>query len=353
MRRKAATIRDIAQKAGVGVSTVSYVLNGNDQHVSPATRDLILSTARDLNYRPNAIARSMVKRKTATIGLIISELQNPLFMPVTEGVEEILRGEGYQILLASAENVESEIEVIETLRAQQVEGLIVMSLSLQYPDAHLRRLVQEDVPLVVINRDLRTLEINRVQFDDLGAGRQATQHLIDLGHKMISTISGPMNTEPFRQRRSAMNRLQGWQEAMSAAGLPAPEEWVFVGGYTYEGGYRACDQFIEYRRGSLERPTALFVASDTMAVGALKRLHEAGIGIPQEVAVITIGDAPFSAYTYPALTTLALPVVEAGRLAAQLLIGWLKDGAPQTVTCATLRFDLKIRESCGAILQNR
>src|SRR4051812_21848378 len=109
MGRKAATIRDVAKYAGVGVSTVSYVLNGHDNHVSPTTRDLILAAARDLNYRPNAIARSMVRRKTATIGLIITELQNALFIPVTEGVEEVLRTEGYHILLASAGDMAGEI----------------------------------------------------------------------------------------------------------------------------------------------------------------------------------------------------------------------------------------------------
>ena len=111
MRRKAVTIRDVAKLAGVGISTVSYVLNGNDQHVGPTTREQILAAARELNYRPNAIARSMVKQTTSTIGLIITELQNQLFVPIVEGVEEILRGHGYHILLASAADVDSKLLV--------------------------------------------------------------------------------------------------------------------------------------------------------------------------------------------------------------------------------------------------
>src|SRR5947209_4726760 len=143
MRRKSTTIRDVAKLAGVGVSTVSYVLNGHDQHVSATTREHILAAARELNYRPNAIARSMVKQQTAVIGLIITELQNPLFVPVTEGVEEVLRAEGYHIMLVSVNDLEGELSAIETLRSQQVAGIIFMSLSLRYPSDHLTRLRQE------------------------------------------------------------------------------------------------------------------------------------------------------------------------------------------------------------------
>src|SRR5258706_5940510 len=214
MRRKAVTIRDVAKKSGVDVSTVSYVLTGNDDHVGTGTREQILAVVRELNYRPNAIARSMVKQKTATIGLIINELSNPLFVPVTEGVEAVLKTQGYQIILASANAIEDEIAAIETLRAQQVDGIIFMSLSVNYPEDHLKKLTEEGVPFVVINRDLHDPTINQIKLDDEGAGQIATQHLIDLGHTHLAAITGPMDI-----RRSAVDRHQGWLNSPTANGL--------------------------------------------------------------------------------------------------------------------------------------
>ncbi len=343
MRRKAVTIRDVAKKAGVGVSTVSYVLNGNDDHVGPGTREQILAVVRELNYRPNAIARSMVKQKTATIGLIINELSNPLFVPVTEGVEAVLKTQGYQIILASANDIEAEISAIETLRAQQVDGFIFMSLSVHYPEAHLKRLTEEGVPFVVINRDLDDPEINQIKLDDVGAGQIATQHLIDLGHTRIATISGPMDV-----RRSAVDRHQGWLNALEANGLTVKPEWIVSSLFSYEGGFIAAKQLLSQIQGAADGPTALFTANESIAVGALKALQEAGWHVPDDLALVTIGDPPFAAYTIPALTTLALPVVEAGRIGASILMEWLREGKPAQPQLINLGFTLNIRESCGA-----
>ena len=353
MRRKSATIRDVAERSGVSVSTVSHVLNGNDQHVGQAVRKRVMEVVEELNYRPNAIARSMIKRRTATVGLIISEVDNPLFVPVVEGVEEVLRDQGYHIVLAGAPDIESEVEAIETLRAQQVDGFIFMSLSFWYPGDHLLRLQEDGVPFVVINRPISTSgfggsEINQVQLDDRGAGYTATRHLLDLGHTHIGTISGPIENKPAR--RSAIDRHRGWQEALRERGLSARPEWIVVGDYTYEGGYQAVRQILaQGEESGAGYPSALFVASDVMAVGALKALHQAGKRVPQDVALVTTGDPPFAAYTIPSLTTLSHPVAEAGRLAARILLDWFKEGKPAQAQNVTLSFTLKVRESCGAL----
>src|SRR5579859_167086 len=180
MRRKLITIRDVAEHAGVSASTVSHVLNGNAQHVGDVKRKRVLEAVELLRYRPNAIARSMVRQQTATIGLILTEIDNPLFIPVISGVEDVLRPAGYHIVLASAPDVESEIQAIETLRSQQVDGFIFMSLSICYPFDHLIRLKNEGVPFVVINRCLDDSDIPLVRWDDRGAGYLATQHLLSL-----------------------------------------------------------------------------------------------------------------------------------------------------------------------------
>ncbi len=350
MNRKSVTLRDVAKLAGVGLSTVSYVLNGDETHVSAATRDQILAAARQLNYRPNAIARSMVKRKTATVGLIITELQNPLFVPVTVGVEESLRAEGYHILLASADNIENEIEAIELLRSQQVDGFIFMSLSMRFPTEHLQQLNTADVPFVVINRDLGEEKYHQVQFYDRGAGRDAAQHLINLGHHHIGTITGPCkDSAQMPRRRSAVNRHEGWLEALTSHGLRINENWIVDSDYSYEGGYQAIYRLLG--KAGHDLPTALFVANDMMAMGSLRALSERGVRVPQDIAVVTIGDPPFAAYTAPPLTTLALPIVEAGRVAARMLLHWIHHGRPEQPQQVVLDYNLIVRQSCGAQLR--
>lgn len=349
MRQKATTIRDVAQLARVSVTTVSHVLNGNDGHVSPVVRQRVLDAVGELKYRPNAIARSMIKRKTATIGLIFNEIENSLFVPVIEGVNQVLQPAGYHMVLASAPDVRGEIEAIETLRAQQVDGFILMALSSRSPTEHLTRLKEDGVPFVVINRYVDDDEIYQILLDDWGAGYSATNHLLDLGHTLIGTISGPCLSNP--PRRSALERHRGWQQALAERELPVRQEWIVDGGYTHEGGYKATKRLLaSLAEQGLAQPTALFVASDLMAMGTLKALHEAGVRVPQDIAIATVGDPPSAAYAIPALTTLSLPMPEAGRLAARILLDWFKEGKPEHIQRIALNFTLKVRESCGASL---
>jgi len=348
MRNKVITIREVAKQAGVSVGTVSNVLNGKYDGVNSDKRDRVLEVVRELGYRPNAIARSMVTRSTATIGLIISELKNPLFVPVVEGVQEVLSSEGYHIVLAEASDMESEAKAIETLRRQQVDGFIFMSLSYRYPSEHLNSLKEEEFPFVVINRDLSDPGINLVQLDDLGAGYTATKHLLELGHTRIAAINGPIyNNLP---RRSAIERHNGWHKALQEKGLETPPEWNIVGEYSLKDGYNAAQQLITLLKNSSQPPTALFVADDTMAVGALRAFIKAGVRVPEDLALVTIGDPPIAAYTVPALTTLSLPVVAAGKVAARILLTWIKAETPPRPQKVWLSFSLHIRESCGTPL---
>src|SRR5258708_22674332 len=173
-----------------------------------------------------------------------------------------------------------------------------MSLSVYYPVDHLLQLRNEGVPFVVINRDLDDDRINRVELDDHGAAYAATEHLIGLGHTAIGTISGPLGGEPGVRRRSAIERHNGWQAALSQHGLLLNPNWIVSGSYTYEGGYQGTKHLLASLNGSA-MPSALFVASDVMAVGALKAIYEAGLRVPNDIAMITIGDPPFAAYTIP------------------------------------------------------
>jgi LacI family transcriptional regulator len=337
---KLVTIREVAKQAGVAISTVSYVLNGYERRVKAATSERVLEVVKQLNYRPNAIARSMVKRKTATIGVIVAGLENPVIIAVTEGVAEVLRANGYHMVLASAPDFASELEAVETLRSQRVDGFIFMSRTVELPDEHLSGLKADNLPLVVINRSLTDTEISLVQFDDLGAAYLATRHLIELGHRRIGIISGPIHNEPAWQ--GAIARFQGWQKALAETYLPVVPEWVQVSDYTLEGGYQATGQLL---RTVSELPSALFVANHSLAVGALKALNIAGVDVPQTIAVTAVGDAPFSAYTVPALTTVAMPLAEAGRIATTILVNWIKTGQPPAPQKILLHGTLQVRDS--------
>jgi LacI family transcriptional regulator len=346
MRRKLITIRDVAEHAGVSVSTVSHVLNGNDHHVGAVKRERVLAAVDKLGYRPNAIARSMVKRKTATIGLVWTEIDNPIFVPAIVGIEEVLRPAGYHIVLASAPDVEQEIQAIETLRSQQVDGFIFMSLSICYPFDHLVRLSNEGVPLVVINRCLDDSTIPLIQWDERRAGYEATRYLLSLGHTRIGTISGPIHASP--PRRSAIERHRGWQDALQEHGITVPPEWIHISDYTYEGGYQATQQLLTLREHASGLPSAIFVGNDVMAASVLKALYDSGLRVPEDISVITVGDSPFAAYTVPALTTLALPVQEAGREAAQILLESFTHGKSISAAKITLKCRPQLRESCSS-----
>lgn len=348
MPRKLVTIRDVALRAGVSASTVSHVLNGNAQHVGEVKRARVLEAVEALSYRPNAIARSMVRRQTATIGLVLTEIDNPLFIPVVTGVEAVLRPANYHIVLASATSPRDEAEAIETLRSQQVDGFIFMSLSLCTPIDHLLRLKDEGVPFIVINRCLEDDGIKRVSWADRQTAYDAVMHLFKLGHRRIGTVSGPIHNDP--PRNSARERHRGWSDAMRDCQLPIRQEWQAIGDYTYEGGYQAARGLLAKNVSGAERPGALFVASDVMAVATLKAIHEAGLSVPDDIALVAMGDPPFAAYTFPALSTFALPVGEAGEIAARLLLDWLSTGQPVDMQPIQLACELQIRETCGAHL---
>jgi LacI family transcriptional regulator len=351
MAREAVTIKDVARKAGVAISTVSSVINGHQQHVGPVTREKVLLAVKELGYRPNAIARSMVKRTTGTIGLVMTDVVSPLFNEVIIGVAEVMAAEGFQILISTEIGVENEDAAIETFRSKQVDGFIFMSRTQRYTTKGLTPLKKDKIPFVVINRYLADPEINQVLLDDFGNGWTATQHLIRLGHTRIATLCGPLHDAlPWR---SAVERNRGWQQALEAHGLPANQDWVIESPYTFKGGYQSVQRLLEIIKDSPDRPTALFVANDSMCVGALKALQDAGLRLPQEMAVVGIGDPAHLAYTFPATTTLSLPIIEAGRVAARILVNWIKNGKPEYAQSVTLNSNLIVRESCGAHLSGK
>ena len=347
MRRKTVTIRSVAQRAQVSVSTVSQILNGNSHYVGADKRERVLRAAEELQYRPNAIARSMVKQRTATVGMVFTSVVDHLFIHAIRSVQDILRPEGYTIFLADTPDIESEIQAITALQDRQVDGFIFVSMSSVSESSHLLRLKEAGVPFVVINRTLeQNYDFNQIHWNDREAGYLATRHLLSLGHTYIATISGPREGLPRWQ--SAFDRQEGWQQALAEQGISPLPTWSFDGNYTYEGGYAATMQLLTQAGSKRALPTALFIANDEMAVGALRALHYAGVRVPQEIALVNIGDTPFTSHMAPALTAFAHPVAEAGQVAARLLLEQFAANDPLPTQNITLSFDLRVRESCGS-----
>jgi len=334
----AATIRDVAARAGVSVATVSRVVNRSPHRVSPATQRRVLAAVQALGYESNIIARGLKKRTTRTVALIVPDISNPFFPAIARGIEDVACTRGYAVLLCNTyEDLERERAYLDLLAKRMVDGLIFATVGSN--TRHLRALRRERRPVVLVARDVAGVHIDTVLVDNFRGEYQATTHLIALGHRCIAHITGP------RSLHVAAERRRGYLQALEAAGIPRAEAVVVEGDFAAEGGRQAV-------RGLLERGvrfTAIVAANDLMAIGAMEALRQAGRRIPQDVAVVGFDDITFASLVTPALTTVAQPKYRMGQLAMERLLE-LMGGTDQLGRQTVLIPQLVIRESCGARL---
>lgn len=307
---KRVTIHAVAAAAGVSIGTVSNVLNDHHDRMAAYTRESVLRAARELGYRPNRIAKSLVTRRTATIGLIVSDITNPLYPPAIDGVERRARATGRHVILASARDVAAQDEAAHLLLDQHVDGLIVFATSHQADDRYLRDLAATGVPVVTINRVVADPRVAQVRFDHRGGAEAVVEHLVALGHVRIAHLAGPPT------RLTALHRLDGYRAVLARHGQPWRAEYVVAGDYSFERGIAQTQELLACR----PRPTALFAASEMAALGALRALHAAGVRVPHDISVAAFGHPEFMRYGTPTLTTASLPVIAAGERAAELVI---------------------------------
>ncbi len=333
MNEQKVTIRSVADAAGVSMSTVSNVLSGRHEQMAVETRQRVLDTIAKLNYQPNHVARSLVTKRTATIGLIMSEVTNSLYPPVTVGAEETCREAGYGLLLANADDDASERRAVALMRAKQVDALVVFAVSLLDVDnEHLYAAQAAGMPTVAINRVLPLdSPLSAVWFDHKNGGQLATRHLVDLGHRRIAHIAGPAN------RLTGIHRRQGYEAALGAAGIPVESALVVAGDYSFESGELLMRQLWH------ERPTAVFVAGDAMALGALRSLTRLGVRVPDACSLVAFGNPDFVRYATPAVTTVDLPVATAGRVAVELALRRMRQ--PEEKEVRMLETSLLVRET--------
>ncbi len=331
------TIRDVATRAGVSPSTVSHVINGTRQ-VSAATRQRVTQAMEALDYKPNRLARSLRSRRTQTLGVLLPNNTNPFFALVLGGIEAAAYDRGYNVILGNAnDDPRRELDYLDILLSRQVDGIVLVSTGAHR--AALDFLKARGTPVVMVDRSpgegYADWPIDTVFAENEQGGCLATEYLIGLGHRRIGCISGPSLLN------SSAARVDGYRRALAEAGLAADEGLIVDGDFQHEGGYRACRALL----AQPERPTALFVCNDLMAVGALCAIHEAGLRVPDDLSVVGFDDIPLASFTVPRLTTIAQPAHDLGGQAVQLLLQRLLDR--ETPAChARLPVRLVERDSC-------
>jgi DNA-binding LacI/PurR family transcriptional regulator len=337
--QKAPTIRDVAEAAGVSTATVSRVLAGAT--VTDDLRERVFEASRRLRYTPNHVARNLRRRTTRMIGVVVPDIENPFFTSIIGGVEEVLQAASYSLLLANySESPAREYELLRTLTAEGAAGIIFTPSNA--PDADYREIVQAHTPLVAISRYPDGLNIDMVAVANSAGARAATDHLIRLGHKRIGFINGPIGISTARDRQA------GYLEAVAGAGLEPQQELIVHGDFRQEGGYHAMQTLL-----SLDRPpTAVFTASNLMTLGALQAIHERGLTIPRQIAVVGYDDLPWATSLQVPLTVVAQPARDVGVTAARLLLDRLAEPERPTRRII-LNTQLVIRASCGAEGANR
>jgi len=327
------TIKDVARRAGVSVTTVSRVLNNSPHPISPETRRKVLEAVAELGFCPNAAARSLQLNETRTIGLMLPDVANPYYSGIVRGIEDVAHQEGYTVILCNTDRSrERTLEYLRVLREKRVDGVIFMGGGVVEDAKEDRFFQQEDIPTVVIGRHSGTFP--SVQIDNIEAAKRAVEHLLKRGYREIACIAGPPSSTTSR------DRLTGYCQALAENGLKYEPSWVVHADFTPGGGYKAVQELL---RKSKFKPAALLVHNDLMAVGAIKALTDEGLAVPQDIAVVGFDDIPLASYVLPRLTTVRVPVYELGTTAMRLLRDLLAGRPVPEVT--VLPVELIVRES--------
>ena len=337
MKHKQTTIKDVAVLAGVSRQTVSRVLNDPDL-VADETRARVLAAIEALNYRPSASARSLASRRTHILGILTAQISDYTHARIIEGFEAEAREHGYMTFVSGSDFSSVGEPLHSSLLSQhRAEGLFIVYHGAD-SDSHV---IFEDIPnglpVVTIGYARHREDVETLGIANYQASRRATEHLLSLGHRRIAHITGS------KELYESQERLHGYKAALQEAGITPEDALVAAGDWSSASGYNTTLALIDRCPGF----TALFVQNDRMAMGAIQALHERGLRVPHDVAVVGFDDIPSAPYFCPPLTTVHHPFYELGQTGAQMLID-LIDGQPALVAPVHLEANLVIRQSCGA-----
>ncbi len=340
-----ATIYDVAKKAGVGIGTVSRVINNSPQ-ISPKTREKVLKVIKELKYQPSAMAQGLARKRTNIIACIVPFFTGYFYFELLNGVQQALSNRGYDLILYSVDKIEKKEEILKrTIRERKVDGVLIISLPIF--DKHVTKFIESKLPIVLV--DSYHDELDSITIENKQGALDATEHLIHLGHKRIGMINGNISSIP------AMNRLEGFKAALLKNNICYDEHLVINtnstndpeilqnDGFNKKAGYTAMNQLLDLKKN---RPTAVFVSSDIQAAGAIKAIQEHGLNIPRDIAIVGFDGIELSGYL--GLTTMKQPMFEMGIIAVERLIEKIQN--PDTTNRNFKKLfhpKLIVRETCG------
>jgi len=337
------TLSDVAERAGVSVSTVSRVLNdqAGNYRIKRATEEKIKAAARDLKYKANHVARGLRLNKTFTLGVLAPDISNPFFAHIIKRVQSAAHGHGYSIVVCNTdENLELEIEQVNLLHRKRVDGLVAMPVGQRHD--HFQDWLQKGLSLVLVDRCFDELDAPSVCVDNFRGAYEAVDHLVKAGHTRIAMIQGLPNTY------TNTARVRGYRDALSANGISVDEALIAGGDFRQENGYVETKLLF----GLDEPPTAIFATSDLITLGVLTALAEEGLEIPKDVSLIAFDDFDFAPHLKCPLSVVWQPKEMMGELAVKLLIEQI-EGEPRESRTMVLRPKLVLRESVAAPRHNR
>lgn len=330
----AVTIRDVAREAGVSVATVSRVLNGKEP-VRDETRRLILEISERLRYSPHSAARSLITRRTHSVGVLLPDLYGEFFSELIRGIDLAARRRGFHLLVSSSHTDATEIGVVVAAMRGRVDGLIVM-----WPDVDttgLEAALPETLPTVLLNCAGLAGGFHALEIDNYGGAWAMVRHLVSLGHQRIALVSGPA------KNYDAQERLRGYQDALARL-TPGESPWILPGDFSEESGYEAGRVLV----AAPSRPDAVFAANDAMAIGCLCALREAGLEVPRDIALAGFDDIPIARYMMPPLSSVGVSIADLGARALERLHAAVAAESPLPAERETVPTRLVVRSSCGA-----
>ncbi len=332
------TIKDVAKQANVSISTVSRVIN-DSKPVSDEIKKRVLEVIRETGYTPNPVARSLVMKKSHTIGVIVPDIASSYVGEVLNAMEEIAKAYAYEIILCNSYGeLEQELKYLNLLNSKQVEGIIFITYRLK--QEHKDFIDMNKMPVVMVNRKMQEDDnMYSVTVDHFDAAYQMTKYLLEQGHKKIALIRSGTTKETF-----GIDQLGGYQKALEESGISVNEDFVFDGNFKAPKAYEAVQSMID--SGNL--PTVIFATADDMAIGAMNALYDNGFKIPEDVSVVGFYDTKMSNLYRPKLTTIRQPIYDMGAVAIRLLIKLIK-GEEVADNMILLPHELIVRDSCRKI----
>ena len=330
------TLADIARALGISKMTASRAIN-NHSEISPETRARVLEAAQRMNYRPNQFARALTTNRSYLLGVVVPDLMHSYFAEICRGIEAVAKPLGYQNLICStdedASNEEAEIEAL----LPRTDGLILASSTPPEDTRFHRRILREQAKVVLIDRRLEGVKCSSVTTDDVKVGVLATEHLIKLGHRRVGHLKGTVAS-------TAVMRCDGYKQALAKHRIPLDESLIRECGFTETDGYRSMRDWI----AAGKVPPALFAANDPAAIGAMTALTEAGLRIPDDVAIVGGGNIHYGDMLRVPLTTVAWSTTDMGQNAARLLVAMVEGKKRPKEQHLIVEPELVVRESCGA-----